>query len=49
MSYLDQRPDVLVLNGTLTLELVEASAVRPVSHRLVLEIALASLVANGAV
>ena len=49
VSYLNQRSNVLVLNGALAPELVEASAVRTVSHRLVLEIAFASLVANGAV
>jgi hypothetical protein len=49
MSYLNQRSDVLVLNRTLALELVEASAVGTVPHRLILEVALASLVANGAV
>ena len=48
-SYLDQWSNVLVLNRTLSLELVEASAVGTVSHLLILEIALASLVANGAV
>lgn len=48
-TYLDQRPNVLVLNSTLAANLVEAAAVRAVPHRLVLEIALASLVANGAV
>jgi hypothetical protein len=49
MSYLDQRPNVLVLYSTLAPHLVESSAVAAISHRLVLEIALASLVANGAV
>jgi hypothetical protein len=49
MSYLDQRPDVLVLDCALAFELVEASAVRTISHRLILEITLASLVTNGTV
>lgn len=47
--YLDQRANVLVLNSTLATDLVESTAVGSVPHRLVLEIALASLVANGAV
>lgn len=49
MPDLDQRSNVLVFDGTLALDLVEASAVCAVSHRLVLEIALSSLVADGAV
>lgn len=48
-SYLDQRANVLVLHGTLAANLVEATAVSAVPHGLVLEIALATLVANGAV
>lgn len=48
-SYLDQWANVLVLHRTLSFELVEAAAVGTVSHGLILEIALASLVANGAV
>lgn len=49
LSHLDQRSDVLVLDSALALELVEPSTVATISHRLVLEIAFASLVANGAV
>jgi hypothetical protein len=48
-SYLDQWSNVLVLNRALSLELVEAPTVGTVSHGLILEITLASLVANGAV
>ena len=46
---LDQRANVLVLNGTLAADLVEAAAVGTVAHGLVLKIALATLVANRAV
>ena len=49
VAHLDQWSDVLVLNGTLATDLVETSTVRTVSHGLILEIALASLVANRAV
>jgi hypothetical protein len=48
-AYLDQRANVLVLNGTLALQLVETSSVCTVSHALILQITLATLVANGAV
>jgi hypothetical protein len=46
---LDERSDVLVLNRTLSGNLVETSTVRSVSHRLVLKVTLSSLVANRAV
>lgn len=49
VAYLDQRANVLVLNGTLALQLVETSSVCTVSHALILQITLATLVANGAV
>lgn len=49
VSHLDQRSDILVLDSALALELVESSAVAAISHRLVLEITFASLVANGAI
>jgi hypothetical protein len=49
LPYLDQRSHVLVLHRTLATNLVETASVATISHRLVLEIALASLVANGAV
>lgn len=48
-AYLDQWANVLVLNRTLATQLVEASSVGTVSHRLILQIALATLVADGAV
>jgi hypothetical protein len=48
-SYLDQWSNVLILNRTLSPKLVEAAAVGTVSHGLILEIALTSLVANRAV
>ena len=44
---LDQRADVLVLDGALVL--LEAAAVDAVGHRLVLQVALAALVADRAV
>jgi hypothetical protein len=47
--YLDKRTNVLVLDSTLALHLVEATTVAAVSHALVLKITLATLVANGAV
>lgn len=47
--YLDERTNVLVLDGTLATKLVEATTITTVSHALILEITLATLVANGAV
>lgn len=47
--HLDERTNVLVLDGTLATKLVEATTITAVSHALVLEIALATLVANWAV
>jgi len=47
--HLDERTNVLVLDGTLATKLVEAATVAAVSHALILEITLATLVANGAV
>ena len=44
---LDQRPQVLVLHGALALAV--AAAVEPVGHGLVLQVAFAALVADGAV
>ena len=44
---LDQRPDILVLDGALVL--LEAAAVDAVGHGLVLQVALAALVADGAI
>ena len=44
---LDERPEVLILDRALHLDV--ARAVRAVRHRLVLQIALASLVANRAI
>ena len=49
VAYLDQRANVLVLNGTLALQLVETSSVCTVSHALILQVTLATLVANRAV
>lgn len=48
-THLDKRTNVLVLDGTLATKLVETTTVGAVSHALVLEITLATLVANGAV
>ena len=48
-THLDERTNVLVLDGTLATKLVEATTVSTVSHALVLEITLATLVANGAI
>lgn len=48
-AYLDQRSNILVLNSTLSARLVEAASVRTISHALILQVTLATLVANGAV
>lgn len=48
-AHLDERTNVLVLDGTLATKLVEATTVSTVSHALVLEIALATLIANRAI
>lgn len=47
--YLDQRANILVFDSTLAANLVEPSAVAAVAHRLVLKIALTTLIADGAV
>jgi hypothetical protein len=47
--HLDKGTNVLVLDGTLATKLVEAATVATISHALILEITLATLVANGAV
>ena len=47
--YLDQGPNVLVLNRTLASDFVKPSSVGPISHGLVLQIALASLITDRAV
>lgn len=49
LAYLDQGSNVLVLNSTLSAQLVEATSVGTVSHALILQVALATLVADGAV
>lgn len=46
---LDQRSQILVLDGTLADNLGETTAIRTVADGLILEITLSSLVANGAV
>ena len=46
---LDERAEVLVFDGTLATHLVEARAVTAVAHRLVLEVALTTPVADRAV
>lgn len=46
---LDERADVLVFDGALTANFVEAAAVGAVAHGLVLEVAFTALVADGAV
>lgn len=48
-TYLDQWANILVLDRTLATQLVEAAPVGPISHRLVLQIALTTLVTDGAV
>jgi hypothetical protein len=47
--HLDKGTNVLVLDGTLATKLVEAATVATISHALILEITLTTLVANGAV
>jgi len=48
-AYLDERADVLVLDGTLSTQLVEATSVSTIAHALVLQITLATLITDGAV
>lgn len=48
-AYLDQRTDVLILNGTLAGDLVKPTPIGTISHTLVLEITLTTLVANRAI
>ena len=48
-THLDQWSDILVLNRTLAAHLMKPSSIRTISHTLILQIALATLVANGAV
>lgn len=48
-AYLDERANVLVLDRALATKLVEAAAVSTVSHALVLQITLATLVTDGTV
>lgn len=46
---LDQRSNILILHSTLAAYFVEPSTIRAISHRLVLQVAFASLVADRAV
>ena len=46
---LDQRSNVLVFHSAFASHLVESSPIRTISHRLILQITLASLIADGAV
>lgn len=46
---LDERSNVLIFNSTLAFNLVESSAVGSVSHGLILEIALSTLITDRAV
>jgi hypothetical protein len=47
--YLDQWPNVLVLNATLATDFVKPTSIRTVTHRLILQVAFTALVANRAV
>jgi hypothetical protein len=45
----DQRADVFILHSTLSAGFVESTSIGTITHRLVLEIALSSLITNGAI
>lgn len=47
--YLNQRSNILILDASLSADFVESASVRTISHRLILQIAFATLVADGAI
>lgn len=49
LPYLDQRPDVLVLHCPFARDLVKPPSVTAISHALILQVALATLVADGTI
>lgn len=49
MPYLYERANVFVLNGSLAIHLMKSTTIRAISHTLILQVAFATLIADGAI